>query len=520
MALGVQQTYGLGTLLAIAIPLGSALLVAILALIFVALRAVCVASRERKISREVKEERYRLPDVRSSFVEGTEKRDRRGSDCSSIPTQPKPVARANRRSLPHLKTMAPSTVMSVANKESGDLDKHGEKSQSQNDKPALNAKGEDFLVDMSKSLGSPLGSAPIPLPSTAPPGSNQIHSNSRDFAGQNSLPTYPSPPPKSLSRISTEGLSKHNRRSPDEGNWRVSLAPTIKGGHEPLSKAGSVPADTKPSPLAAGSPQSIKHQYDVSDSGTDLERTKLYDMLRHKGDLREAPGPRSLQAHKGHTSIASYAGSVISGYTRSNGLLTAVTESGGESFPSIVPTPTEKKSSTNALPPDLTGIESSGLFSHRSSSSRSSSLTSSYGTAMASQSNGRNVSAGTNNSNSRRVRRISAEAYGPTFSKQSTAASMQINKPLPLTPSPKPGATSSPLTTPQGLEHGVLRNLGGSLHRVIFPYRPQLSDELELRPNSIIKVYQLFDDGWCVGVFDDNGKVRQGICPKACLEQA
>lgn len=545
MALGVQQSFSLGTLLAVAIPLGAALLIAILGLVFVALRAMCVASREKSIIRRMNDERFRSPEKDTTLPRDNNKKSIAVDDDSdNISPPPMPAVHSDRRSFRHIRAMAPSTMISAAKNEDSNAEAQNKlQSQSTNQASSQNPKTESSTFEGSKSLGSPLGSNPQAPPSKVP--SNGKINTSKGIPGQ--PPTsYPSPPPKSLARVSLEGLSRTPPNvAVDENNWRFSLAPTMKGAQSssnvtaPYAAAPRnqlpAPSTVAPqNPLLASTtvgPQNplpatsqSKYQGNINDSGTESERVRLYDMLRHEGDLREAPGPKSSQTHKGHTSIASYAGSVVSSHTRSNGQLKVVRESGDGSISSILPTPTEKKSNNNTLGlATSSGMEKSGIFSNRSSGSRSSSFTSSYGTAMATQGGStRNASGGgsnANNANSTRFKRLSAEAYSPAYSKFGSTMPMQVNKPLPLTPSPKPGATSSPLTTPQGLEHGVLRNLSGALHRVIFPYRPQLSDELELHPNSIIKVYQVFDDGWCVGVVDDNGKVRQGICPRACLEQ-
>lgn len=74
---------------------------------------------------------------------------------------------------------------------------------------------------------------------------------------------------------------------------------------------------------------------------------------------------------------------------------------------------------------------------------------------------------------------------------------------------------------------GVVAMLGGELHDVIFPYKAQLSDELELGKGDRVMVYSVFDDGWCYARLcsrsrNNGSRARSfdGICPKACLQKS
>lgn len=72
---------------------------------------------------------------------------------------------------------------------------------------------------------------------------------------------------------------------------------------------------------------------------------------------------------------------------------------------------------------------------------------------------------------------------------------------------------------------GIIEVLN-QVFRVVYPYSPELSDELKLQPGELLTVHQVFDDGWCFAKVNETetfrvppGQLKEGICPKACLEQ-
>lgn len=92
-----------------------------------------------------------------------------------------------------------------------------------------------------------------------------------------------------------------------------------------------------------------------------------------------------------------------------------------------------------------------------------------------------------------------------------------------------PNLASAPVATPPDeiipttvspfSDDGVIGNMEGRAFQAVYAYTPQLTDELQLVPGDIVKVYQVFDDGWCFGQREDlraHG-LGQGICPRVCL---
>jgi hypothetical protein len=70
-------------------------------------------------------------------------------------------------------------------------------------------------------------------------------------------------------------------------------------------------------------------------------------------------------------------------------------------------------------------------------------------------------------------------------------------------------------------QKGVIATLRGGAYEAVYPYTPQLSDELPLETGDKLFVYSVFDDGWCFArLFSrqrGEGPLRDGICPLACL---
>lgn len=104
-------------------------------------------------------------------------------------------------------------------------------------------------------------------------------------------------------------------------------------------------------------------------------------------------------------------------------------------------------------------------------------------------------------------------AAGPPIDSQNKAKShksKRINKPLP--------------STPFLLEEGVVANLGGARYKAVYSYSAKLSDELDLDPGDLLKVFELFDDGWCLARIarfakQSAGRNQSGVCPRSCLSK-
>lgn len=93
-------------------------------------------------------------------------------------------------------------------------------------------------------------------------------------------------------------------------------------------------------------------------------------------------------------------------------------------------------------------------------------------------------------------------------SKLKTNKMLKVNKPLPM--------------TPVVLKDGVTADLGGKRFVVSVPYEGNLYDELDLHYNDVVKVYEVFDDGWCLARIHESAvptgdRKDKGVCPKSCL---
>jgi hypothetical protein len=70
-------------------------------------------------------------------------------------------------------------------------------------------------------------------------------------------------------------------------------------------------------------------------------------------------------------------------------------------------------------------------------------------------------------------------------------------------------------------QNGVIATLRGEAYEAVYPYTPQLSDELQLETGDKLFVYSVFDDGWCFArLFSrqaGEGRLTDGTCPLACL---
>lgn len=55
------------------------------------------------------------------------------------------------------------------------------------------------------------------------------------------------------------------------------------------------------------------------------------------------------------------------------------------------------------------------------------------------------------------------------------------------------------------------------VYRTVYPYKPVLEDEMELRIGDRVFVHRRFDDGWCVAERLDGDGITEGVVPQICL---
>uniref|UniRef100_A0A060TAL9 ARAD1B01430p n=1 Tax=Blastobotrys adeninivorans TaxID=409370 RepID=A0A060TAL9_BLAAD len=55
------------------------------------------------------------------------------------------------------------------------------------------------------------------------------------------------------------------------------------------------------------------------------------------------------------------------------------------------------------------------------------------------------------------------------------------------------------------------------VYRAVYPYKPVLEDEMDLRIGDRVFVHRRFDDGWCVAERLDGDGISEGVVPQICL---